>query len=91
MIKHTAQTLHILENIYKQIGYLIRYEKGNFQSGYCIVREKKIVVISRFFTTDARINCLVDILVEIEINPQILSEEQHKLYQQILSAKIPTN
>jgi hypothetical protein len=84
MIKYNAATLHLLESIYKQIQYLIRYEKGNFQSGYCVVKDKKIVVISRFFTTDARINCLIDILADIPIDTQILNEEQYKLYQQII-------
>lgn len=84
MIKYTAQTLHLLESIYKQINFLIRYEKGNFQSGYCVVKDKRIVVISRFFTTDARINCLIDLLVEINPDLEILTEEQRKLYQQIL-------
>ncbi len=84
MIKYTAQTLHLLESIYKQINFLIRYEKGNFQSGYCLVKDRRIVVISKFFTTDARINCLIDILTEIGLDPQVLSSEQQKLYQQIL-------
>jgi regulator of RNase E activity RraB len=87
MIKYTAQTLHVLESIYKQINYLLRYEKGSFQSGYCIVKDKKIVVVSKFFTVDARIICLMDILSELVIDQNMLDETQKKLYQQIQQHK----
>lgn len=90
MIKYTAQTLHSLEGIYKQINYLLRYEKGSFQSGYCVVKERKIVVVSKFFTTDARIICLIDILAQIEVDTELLTAEQKKIYQQIQQSKADT-
>ena len=41
-LKFTKTTLHKIEQIFQEQDYTIRYEKGNFQSGYCIVESKKI-------------------------------------------------
>jgi hypothetical protein len=75
MLKPTKATLHKIESIFQDLEYTIRYEKGNFNAGYCIVEDRKIVVINRFFDTEGRINCLLDILSSIKIVIDNLSEE----------------
>ena len=62
MITFTKHSLQKLEVIFEEIGYVIRYERGNFNSGYCIVEDRKIAVINRFYDTEARINVLLDII-----------------------------
>lgn len=59
--------LSALEEAFKQQDYIIRYEKGNFNSGYCIVEDKKIVIINKFFKADAKVNCLEDIWNKINL------------------------
>ena len=39
-----------LENILESQEYKIRFEKGNFKSGYCIIKDKKVVVINKYFS-----------------------------------------
>lgn len=85
MIKPTKHTLKKLESVFEQIGYDIRYEKGNFQSGYCIVQDKKIAVVNKFFDTPGRIDCLVDILLNIQVEDHRLEDPKlAKFYKQIL-------
>ena len=62
MIKPTPRNLEKIEQVFKNNQYLIRYEKGQFNSGYCILKDKKVVVVNKFYDTEARINCLIDIL-----------------------------
>ncbi|MBL0054097.1 MAG: hypothetical protein IPP29_22730 [Bacteroidetes bacterium] len=40
----------------------MRYEKGNFKSGYCVLETKKVVVVNKFVTLENKINTLVEIL-----------------------------
>ena len=87
MVKYTAQTLLKLENLFKQLHYVVRYEKGAFQSGYCLVKDKKVIVMNKFYTTDARINCFLDILQEIDILGVLLDDEQRKFYEQVSVVK----
>lgn len=84
MISLTKHSLQKLEVLFQELGYVIRYEKGNFNSGYCIVEARNIVIINKFFETDARINTLLDILQNVNVEPGILSEKSAKFYQQVL-------
>jgi hypothetical protein len=61
MIKYTPQYLKKLEDFLKENRYEVRYEKGNFKSGYCILEAKKVVVVNKFATVESRIQSLFEI------------------------------
>lgn len=83
MINLTKHSLQKLEVLFQELGYIIRYEKGNFNSGYCIVEHRNIVIINKFYETEARINVLLDILGRVEFEPGVLGEKSAKFYQRI--------
>mgnify|MGYP006142282105 FL=1 len=83
MVKYTKSNLQKLELLFKEQEYTIRYEKGNFQSGYCVVQARKIAVINKFFDTEARINCLLDILSTIIVMDNVMSAPSKTLYKSI--------
>jgi hypothetical protein len=76
-IKYTKNFLDKLENIFAASDYILRYEKGNFRSGYCILKESKIVIINKYYTLDGKINTLIDIIKEIGFIPEDF--EDHKI------------
>ena len=82
-MNYTKHTLQKIEELFEEVGYTVRYEKGNFQSGYCLVENNKIVVINRFFETEGRINTLIDIIDKIDINTDLCSEKGLKTYKEI--------
>lgn len=86
--RYNQTTLTLLESIFKENHYVIRYEKGRFQSGYCILQDKRVVVINKFFETEARINALIDIMQQIEMDSSVLDEKQLKLYEQLAQQKL---
>ncbi len=81
--KYTANTLKKLEQLFEEARYVIRYEKGNFNSGYCILEDKRIVVINKFLNVEGRINALVEIAPSIEVAEQDLSSDMQKFYRQL--------
>ena len=83
MFKYTKYFLEKIEQLLSELGYEVRYERGSFQSGYCIVRQQNIVVVNRFFDTEARINTLLEILETIDINPETLSPSSGQTYEKI--------
>ena len=89
MFKYTPNTLRKLEQLFEEARYTIRYEKGNFNSGYCILEARSIVVVNKFLSIEGRINALLEILPAINILPEELSGEMLKWYQHIL-AKTPS-
>ncbi len=62
MAKYTQAYLKKLEDLLKDNGYEIRYEKGNFKSGFCILEDKKVAVINKFSSMESRIHALVEIV-----------------------------
>lgn len=85
MIKYTQSSLDKLEAIPEQCGYILRYERGTFQSGYCILDSKKVVVLNKFLQTEGRINALVEIIPQLDIDRETLDENQKKLYAAIIA------
>ena len=84
-MKYTQTTLDKLEAIPEQSGYVLRYERGTFQSGYCILEERKVVVLNKFLQIEGRINTLVDLIPQMDINTEMLSNDSKKLYLDIIS------
>ena len=83
-MKYTQHNLDKVEKIIEESGYVIRYERGTFQSGYCILQDKKVVVINKFFQTEGRINTLIDLLPQLDINIDALTHESQKLYEELV-------
>ncbi len=86
-MKHTQTNLDKLEKIAEECGYVIRYEKGTFQSGYCILEQKKVVVLNKFLTLEGRIYTLIDLIPVLNIDLEILSPESRKMYDTVLLNK----
>jgi hypothetical protein len=36
-----------LEQLAKRLGINIRYEKGDFEGGFCVLKEQKVVVVNK--------------------------------------------
>ena len=83
-MKYTQHNLDRIEKIIEESGYVIRYERGTFQSGYCILQEKKVVVLNKFFQTEGRINTLIDLMPQLDINFDALTLESQKLFEEII-------
>ncbi len=84
-MKYTQTTLDKLESIPEQSGYVLRYERGSFQSGYCILEERKVVVLNKFLQIEGRINTLADLIPQLEINTEVLTDESKKIYFNLIS------
>lgn len=82
-IKMNPATLNKIEKLIEEAGYIIRYERGTFQSGYCILEQKKVIVLNKFLQTEGRINTLVDLLSVLNIEPTHLSPDSRKLYEEL--------
>lgn len=83
-MKYTQHTLDKLEDLLKEADYVVRFERGNFQSGYCILEEKKVVVLNKFLQLEGRINTLIDIIPRLTVDPESLSPDARKTFSQIL-------
>ncbi|MBX2969594.1 MAG: hypothetical protein KF803_09485 [Cyclobacteriaceae bacterium] len=88
MIKYTVPFLTKLEDMIAESDYTLRYEKGNFKSGYCLLRDQKIIIVNKFYTTEGKINALLDILKTVELETTRFTEKSQKLYEEITQTEV---
>jgi hypothetical protein len=74
-----------LQNILKAQGYSIRYEKGNFQGGYCLVMQQKTILINKFHPLESKINTLAEIIRQIAVEEEALTPDQVQTVHQLKS------
>ena len=84
-MKYTQTTLDKIEKILNEAEYVIRYERGTFQSGYCILEQRKVVVLNKFLQLEGRINTLVDIIPQLKVTPELLSAEAKKTFDEVMA------
>ncbi|MEO6520247.1 MAG: hypothetical protein ABIN91_01105 [Mucilaginibacter sp.] len=84
----TTHTLEKLELLLKAAGYRVRYEKGNFKTGACMLLSSKIVVINKFSNLESKIQSIVELLSELEIEHKLLDEKQIAFLHQIKQTKL---
>lgn len=84
-VKYTQNFLNKLEDIFAESDYILRYEKGNFNSGYCLLKETKIAIINKYFPLEGKINSLIEIIRQIELSEVKMSEKNVKLYHDIIA------
>lgn len=82
-MKYTQAVLDKLERILEENDYIIRYERGSFQSGYCILESKRVVVLNKFLVLEGRIHTMMDIIPQLEISLDKLSPESRKLFDEV--------
>jgi hypothetical protein len=70
-MKYTQNSLDKVEKVVEETGYIVRYERGSFQSG--------------FLPLEGRINTLIDLLPYLKIHADILTPESRKIYEDIMS------
>ena len=73
-LKSLSQEIH-------RLGHRIIYEKGNFQSGHCIVHNRKVIVVNKFLSDKVKILILNEIIKSISFevektNQTVTSEEE---------------
>ena len=61
----------------------MRYERGNFQSGWCLLEAKKVVVLNKFLDVEGRINTLLDLIPQITIHYDKLTIESQRLFDEV--------
>jgi hypothetical protein len=66
-MKH-EEMIEELHQIADQLGVTIRYERGDFEGGYCILREQKILIVNRRLLPQRKANVLATALHDIGLD-----------------------
>lgn len=78
----TNHTLDKLESLLKALDYRVRYEKGNFKTGACVLENSRVVVVNKFSNLESKIQGLADLIGTLEVQDQLLDDKQKQLLNQ---------
>ncbi len=59
--------LRELEELAAKSGITLRYEKGDFDGGYCVLKAERIIVLNRRLVAQKRTSVLAQALAEVGI------------------------
>ncbi len=88
MISFTQSSLTRLEDLLRTAGFIIRYEKGNFKSGMCVLLSDKVMVINKFSDIQVKINTLIELVSAFDFSQTELDEKQKKFLYLIQQTKL---
>jgi hypothetical protein len=83
MLTLTPHTLEKLEMLLKTAGYKVRYEKGNFKTGACLLQNSKIIVVNKFSNMESRILSISELIRELDFDLNLLDDKQVAMVQQL--------
>ncbi len=79
-VTFTNHSLEKIENLLKVLGYRLRYEKGNFKTGSCLIDRNKIIVINKFSNLDTKIISLMELIKNTDLDESLLDEKQKQYF-----------
>lgn len=88
MSKNSPAYLKKLEQLLKEGGLKLRYEKGSFKSGYCLLEAQQVVVVNKFYTTETKIQTLIELMQALPLNQEHFSPESKRLYSELQQTEI---
>lgn len=84
-MKKTAQ-LSLLESSLKELGYTVRYEKGNFLGGECRLRNDRVVVVNRFLPLEGKLYTLANVIAGM--NPPGMAPELARIVDTLVGSTL---
>ena len=87
-LSYTQYTLDKLESLFKSLGFKLRYEKGNFKTGTCILEKSRVIIVNKFSNLENKIMALADLLQNIETDEGLLDEKQKPFFYLLKQTKL---
>ena len=88
MLTLTTHTLEKLETLLRTAGYKVRYEKGNFKTGACMLLSSKVIVVNKFSNLESKIHAIVELVRELDLDFNLLDEKQIAFVHQIKQTRL---
>jgi hypothetical protein len=83
MLTITNHTLEKLETLLQTAGYRVRYEKGNFKTGACLLQHNKVIVVNKFSGLEAKILAIAELARTLDMDYNLLDEKQAAYLHQL--------
>ncbi|NJD23703.1 MAG: hypothetical protein FIA82_13725 [Melioribacter sp.] len=81
--KEFETILQDLKQIAQELGAKVRFERGDFKGGYCIVKEDKTIVINKLSTLQKKVMILTSALKDLGVEEKYLPPRIREIIEEI--------
>lgn len=81
--KEFDELLQELKAVADQLGVSVRFEKGDFKGGYCIVHDKKVIVINKMTNLQRKVMILSSAVKELGVEDIYLSPRIREVIEEM--------
>lgn len=81
--KEFETLLQDLKSLANQMGATVRFERGDFQGGYCILKESKVIVINKLTSTQRKVMTLSAALNELGVDSVYLPPRLREIIEEM--------
>lgn len=76
-----------LKSLATQMGATVRFERGDFKGGYCILKESKVIVINKLSNLQRKVMTLAAALNELGIDKVFLTPKLREIIEELDETK----
>ena len=81
--KEFEEIIQDLRSIASQLGASVRFEKGDFKGGYCLLKESKVIVINKNANLQRKAMILSAALKELGVDDIYLNPKLRELIEEM--------
>jgi len=85
--KEFEDIIQDLKSLASQLGAEVRFEKGDFKGGYCILKESKVIVINKMANLQRKVMILSMALKELGIDQIYLTPKLREIIDEMAESK----
>ncbi|MFA6597657.1 MAG: hypothetical protein WCS69_08035 [Ignavibacteriaceae bacterium] len=85
--KEFEDVIEELKALAAQLGATIRFEKGDFKGGYCLLKDSKVIVINKLANTQRKAIILSEALKDLGVENIYLTPKIREIIDQMNEEK----
>jgi hypothetical protein len=85
--KEFEEILDELKSLANDLGATVRFEKGDFKGGYCIIKDSKVIVINKLANLQRKVIILSAALKELGIDQIYLNPRLREIIEEMTEEK----
>ncbi len=85
--KEFEEVIQDLKALALQLGAEVRFEKGDFKGGYCLLKESKVIVVNKMMNLQRKVMILSAALKELGVDQIYLSPRMREIIDELAEMK----
>ena len=85
--KEFEDIIQDLKSVAGQLGATVRFEKGDFKGGYCLIKENKVIVINKIANLQRKVMILSAALKELGVDEIYLNPKLREIIEEMGDSK----